>query len=384
MRICILSHVFPRYPGDSATGAGHFVYEFSCRLQERGNAVWVLTPAMSGTEHWGEPLQVIRFGRRHIEKRLGHLRFYSPKDISSLISILEDGKLALMQLAAEEAIDVCLAFWAIPAGFIARQVQEATGLPYVVWALGSDILVFGRHLLFRPLLRKVLSRADGLMADGLDLSRKVSHLARKPCQFVSSVRCNSPRFEGPVIANEATMVFLYVGRLEKIKGIDVLIESIKLILKKSDQFRVHVLGDGLMFTKINRLIAKYRLDKIVRLHGYVSDEVRESYLRCSDYLVIPSRSESIPLVFSEAMHAGLPVVVTDVGDMGALVRHYRVGPVVPPDDPTQLALALEKVIVAGRNGRETYSANTSEVSGKFCIDNVLDTCLAVLQGTLRR
>ena len=57
-----------------------------------------------------------------------------------------------------------------------------------------------------------------------------------------------------------------------------------------------------------------------------------SLYESSDCVVIPSRSESIPLVFSEALNFDKELIVTDVGDMGMLGRQYGVAWVVPPED----------------------------------------------------
>jgi glycosyltransferase involved in cell wall biosynthesis len=61
-------------------------------------------------------------------------------------------------------------------------------------------------------------------------------------------------------------------------------------------------------------------------------------------VVIPSRSESIPLVFSEALNFGKELIVSDVGDMGMLGREYGVAEVVPPENPVALKEALKKML----------------------------------------
>ena len=68
------------------------------------------------------------------------------------------------------------------------------------------------------------------------------------------------------------------------------------------------------------------------MDGNVSDETLASLYESSDCVVIPSRSESIPLVFSEALRFDKELIVTDVGDMGMLGRQYGVAWVIPPED----------------------------------------------------
>jgi glycosyltransferase involved in cell wall biosynthesis len=63
-----------------------------------------------------------------------------------------------------------------------------------------------------------------------------------------------------------------------------------------------------------------------------------------DLFVLPSRFEGMPLALLEALEAGLPCLVTDVGENAALVEHGTTGWVVPPGDPAALADALRRLL----------------------------------------
>src|SRR3981081_1820690 len=78
----------------------------------------------------------------------------------------------------------------------------------------------------------------------------------------------------------------------------------------------------------------------VRFLSSQPGNVIAGYMSACDCLVIPSRNESIPIVFSEALQAGLPMLVTDVGDMGELARRHGLAAPVPPADTTALAAAM--------------------------------------------
>ena len=78
------------------------------------------------------------------------------------------------------------------------------------------------------------------------------------------------------------------------------------------------------------------------MDGNVSDETLNPLYESSDCVVIPSRSESIPLVFSEALKFNKELIVTDVGDMGMLGRQYGVAWVIPPEDLMALKEIMKK------------------------------------------
>jgi glycosyltransferase involved in cell wall biosynthesis len=94
-------------------------------------------------------------------------------------------------------------------------------------------------------------------------------------------------------------------------------------------------------------------------------------------VVIPSRSESIPMVFSEALQAGKPLVVTDVGDMGTLVRRYGLGKVVPPERPDLLAQAMREMAAEDR-GR--YAPGIEQALKLFDIREVAAKFLRIISG----
>ena len=82
--------------------------------------------------------------------------------------------------------------------------------------------------------------------------------------------------------------------------------------------------------------------------GFVNAETVTAHLKACDFLVIPSRSEGMPVVFHEAMQTKVPVIASDVGDLGPLIREYGVGKTVPPESPEELAAAMRQAIAEGK------------------------------------
>lgn len=99
--------------------------------------------------------------------------------------------------------------------------------------------------------------------------------------------------------------FVYVGRLDYIKGIDYLLEIFKEISSKHDLY-LDICGDGPMRLEIESFIKKNGLNDRIILHGVVKD--LSPILLQSICLVAPSRLEGLPLVFLEAFQHQLPIV----------------------------------------------------------------------------
>jgi glycosyltransferase involved in cell wall biosynthesis len=86
------------------------------------------------------------------------------------------------------------------------------------------------------------------------------------------------------------------------------------------------------------------------LGDYADPACAAAYMQASDWLVIPSRIESIPLVFVDALQMRLPIISTAVGDLGSLVEKYGVGFAVEPENPIALAAAMREALGPTRDG----------------------------------
>ncbi len=114
-----------------------------------------------------------------------------------------------------------------------------------------------------------------------------------------------------------------------------------------------------------------------RWPGTVSDNTLGLYYSSCDCVVIPSRSESIPLVFSEALRFNKKLIVTDVGDMGLLGRRYGVAGVVPPEDPVALKEMMKrKMKCEGQGSDREGVAKREELKHLFNIETSVERFLA--------
>jgi len=136
-------------------------------------------------------------------------------------------------------------------------------------------------------------------------------------------------------------LLLWVGRLDPVKGLDVLLEATAMICR-TRPIRLAVVGDGPYRPELERLIGKLGLADRVMLLGERGDVPR--LLKTADLFVFPSRTEGLPNALLEAMAASLPVVTTDVPGCRDLVDSGRTGLLVPADDPAALAGAVERIL----------------------------------------
>jgi glycosyltransferase involved in cell wall biosynthesis len=381
MRIGVITSSFPLNPSDWRAAAGFFVRDFAAALAELGHAVTVVTPDKTPGEKEEPPGVAVRWfpwlGGR---KRLSDMKPYLPLDALAMASLFRQGARALDRLADEWHVDHVLAMWAVPGGVLARGLKRRRGVPYTTWCLGSDITGYGRNPLFKGVVRRVLRSSDLLLADGLRLAEEAGALAGRPCAFLPSSRRPIAAGKQGVALGEDGPRFLYVGRYAPVKGPDVLLEAMARFVARGNRGHLYLFGGGPLEGRLRHRAAAPDLRGRVTVGAFVEDETIAAYLDACDCLVIPSRMESIPLVLSDALKRGKPVVATDVGDMGLLLREQPAGLVVPPEDPAALAAAMAEM-AAGDWSR--FAPHVEALARRFDLAQVARQWLEQLQGAGR-
>ena len=130
------------------------------------------------------------------------------------------------------------------------------------------------------------------------------------------------------------------------KGIDLLLESMALLIEETEDIDLTIVGKGSLEMWVKNFVHQKGLEKWITVKGDVADQILASLYASSHCVVIPSRSESVPLVFSEALNFDKDLIVSDVGDMGTLGRQYGVAGVVAPGDPVSLKEMMKKRVLS--------------------------------------
>lgn len=166
-----------------------------------------------------------------------------------------------------------------------------------------------------------------------------------------------------------------VARLDAGKGLDLLIEALSRGSWPKRHWSVDVYGEGPYRGYYEDLTKHWKLELRVSFRGYCSD-IRRIW-RNHHLLVLPSRSEGVPLSMVEAMLCGRPVLVTDVGGIGEWVEEGREGFIAPAASTSSVALALDRMwqrqedlAAMGITARSTALARFEPEAGKRLLDAI--------------
>jgi glycosyltransferase involved in cell wall biosynthesis len=117
----------------------------------------------------------------------------------------------------------------------------------------------------------------------------------------------------------------YIGRLSEEKGILNFVNAIPKISKEKNNLQFLIGGDGLLREKIEKYLDENDLNDKVKLVGWIPHNGLPDYLNELKLLVIPSYTETGPVIALEAMACGTPIIGTKVGHMADLVRDQETG-----------------------------------------------------------
>lgn len=215
--------------------------------------------------------------------------------------------------------------------------------------------------------RKVLRRADRIVVATLAELTQLRFLyranARKlvvippgvdTCHFYPIPKDEAKQFIG--LKPENRMI-LFVGRIEPLKGVDTLIQAMSCLdleLRSKDH-PVHLAIIGgephaepkdmtAEMARLQKICDDLCMDSMVVFLGKRAQDTLPYYYSAAEVLVMPSLYESFGMVALEAMACGTPVIASEVGGLGYLVKNGETGYTIPDSDPGVLCGSLSTLL----------------------------------------
>jgi glycosyltransferase involved in cell wall biosynthesis len=140
------------------------------------------------------------------------------------------------------------------------------------------------------------------------------------------------------------------------KGMDLLVELLRAL---PEAVRAHcvLLTLGRPFPGLAELVALPTVQA-----GYVEDDTRKAAIyAAADIFISTTRADNLPLVLQESLACGTPMLATDVGGVGDIVRDGVTGFLVPPDRPVELAARLAE-LAGGENLRREMALRCRQIA----------------------
>lgn len=180
------------------------------------------------------------------------------------------------------------------------------------------------------------------------------------------------------IINHEQLNILFIGRLEKIKGIDILVKT--LVKLKNENWNLTIIGNG---SQKNELISLVQKSKLTNKIIFQNSQIKLSkYYKKADIFVLPSISEGQPITILEAWSFKLPVIATMVGSNPFIIKDKIDGILVSPKNVDSLKNAIKWIFNNKKKAQEMGKKGFSKIKKNFTWNKIAQKTFFVYQSVL--
>lgn len=234
--------------------------------------------------------------------------------------------------------------------------------------------------------RRALRKAKAFSAPSHDLAARIINHAGIPAERMAAIpnALDTTWFTPAAPRHSDSLAILWVGRLDRGKGLWVFADAVERLLTSAPDVRFIVVGGGrkledtsntadLMRARFADAIAAGR----VELRGFVPDEALPAVYHEADIAVVPSLIyESFSYTCAQAMASGLPVVASQIGGIPETLADGECGMLIPPNDPDALTDALLTLIRSPEMRQRMGAAGRARAVEFFDMDAMTDRLIA--------
>ncbi len=238
-------------------------------------------------------------------------------------------------LQREFDFDLIDSHYVYPDGFAAIKLGQYFNKPVTVSARGSDIHLFSTFPLIRRLLQYTLTHADHTIAvcQALRDAMVRLHVPEEKITVIPNGVDENKFFPADKTTSREHLglpnkkILLSVGRLEPLKGFQLLIKTLKRLREdfgKEDLYLV-IVGEGPYRKELEALIAALKLNEHVLLAGVKPHAELRKWYNAANYFCLASEREGWPNVLLEALACGTPVIATNVWGIPEVITAEEIG-----------------------------------------------------------
>lgn len=248
--------------------------------------------------------------------------------------------ITIMRLIFQNKVDVLIGIQLQLHGLQIAFSGWMTDLPFVLQVIGSDLYLFLKNPWKRPFLTWAIKRASAIIVLGSDsrqILRKIGISSNRIVEIQNYQ--DDSRFSYKPLDKRWDLLF--VGNLITRKRLHDLIGILPDIFKKIGVVRLGIVGDGVERKPLEELAQTLKLMENIEFIGHVTDV--ENYMNASRAVILVSKAEGLPAAAVEAMLCGLPVILTDVGNVRSVFTHGDNALLVKLGDKKELIDAIVKL-----------------------------------------
>ena len=217
----------------------------------------------------------------------------------------------------------------------------------------------------------VFSKIPNIIVDSLSIKDLVSKWTKSKIYVVpAGIEYGEiEKMQSHTLLNERPDIFIVVN-LEKVKGVDTLIEAIPIVLKSIPNLSVYIAGIGPQENELKHLVKKLNLEDHVKFLGFISDEEKYQYYKACKLVVVPSRWDCQPAALFDAAASDKPVIASDMSNPG-IVDDGKTGFIFESENVADLANKIV-ILLKDEELREEMGNAAKEKAKQYDWSNVAE------------
>jgi glycosyltransferase involved in cell wall biosynthesis len=334
MKILVVTTSFPLKPGDSLSP---FLWAFCSRLRKLGWEVTVVVPHHKGVkpeETW-DGIRIKRF--KYLPENMENMAYSggllpglkkNPLKIFKIPFFVYSMYRETLETVSEEQFDLVNFHWLFPAAFWAKRFSRKSRVPMVFTGHGTDIHLATKSP-FNKFAESALAISRGLTLNSEYMRDILKELPLPPNIAVIPMGTDVEKFRpGGNEASESEKI-LYIGRLIKQKGVDILLEAYKKARDSFSGATMEIIGYGPEKESLINYARTLGISENVKFSDAVSHEMLIEKYRSARLLALPSLvGEGFGMTVAEAAACGIPTITFGLGGTGELVVNNETGMIV--------------------------------------------------------
>lgn len=365
-------------PYNIAKGGGvqEIVIAMQAEIARRGHTAKILTP---------EPRDMPDFHRKdHIIFVGGAADFKSPLHTTSQFSLAAD-TYGITQMLEEEKFDI-LHFHEPWVPVLSRQIlsrSSAVNIATFHAKLPETLMSRTVVKVVEPYTRAVLKQLDELTAVSDAASEYVCTLTDQPVSIIPNGIDLTKYKPAKKPGSGGKPTILYIGRLEKRKGVEYLLQAFNLLVNKDKDVQLIIAGDGPDRDKLEYMVEDLGLENVT-FKGYISDEEKVRLLKHTDIFCSPALyGESFGVVLLEAMATGAVTVAGNNPGYASVLQDLGSLSLVNPKDIEEFARRLD-VMLHDPALRKLWKKWATEQIEQYNYPRIVDQYLHVYESAYKR
>lgn len=175
-----------------------------------------------------------------------------------------------------------------------------------------------------------------------------------------------------------------IGRIVKEKGFQTIIDAAPRILERHPHVKFIIAGKGPMLHEFQEKVKERGLSSTIFFVGFVDDEKRNLFLQDCDAALFPSLYEPFGIVALEGMASGKPVIVSDTGGLGDIIKHEVNGLTIYPGNPESLADQVNALVENQEFRTKIATYGKREAETTYCWHNIALDTAKLLEQTIKQ